>query len=463
MTIRRRLLLLLLPALAALMVGGGVVDYWIAVATTRDAFDRALASAAFAAGAYVQGGEAAASERDAPRATGMLRGDRIEGLRFYAISAPDGRLLAGDAQLAKLPLAHRAGHDKPTYADVVFGGLAVRVARLAVPTQLGAATVTVAETRERRQQAEHVMLLGKLLVDFAELDLTLLLIYVAVSFGLRPLAWLREQADGYSLRELQRFDDTRVPGELRALVVAFNRVLELLHDAALAQRRFVADAAHQMRTPVAGLLAQIELLQSEPRAARISAELGKLQRAAQSMAHSANQLLALARAEPLSALHGERNPVALDQLVQELVERHLERADRGGIDLGAEAGAARVLGNAWLLEDLLSNLIDNALKYTPHGGRVTVRSGIDAGRPFLEVEDDGPGIPESERARVRERFYRSPGSTGMGAGLGLSIVDEIARAHEGALSIGSGAAGRGARLRVCFAAQAPAAARAAPA
>jgi two-component system sensor histidine kinase TctE len=452
MTIRRRLLLLLLPALAVLMVSGGLVDYWIAVTTTSDAFDRALASTAVAALASPQSTDETAAVRYSPLATAVLRGDRSGGLRFYAISAPDGRLLAGNSQLAKmpLPLVGASEHGKPVYADALLGGLSVRVARLDVPTTLGTATVTVAETRERRQQAEHVVLLGKLLVDFAELDLTLLLIYIAVSFGLRPLGRLRDQAEGYSLRELQRFDDTRVPGELRPLVVAFNRVLELLHDAALAQRRFVADAAHQMRTPVAGLLAHIELLQGESRAAPIATELSKLQRSAQSMAHSANQLLALARAEPLSSLQDERKPVALDQLVQEMVERHLERADQRGIDLGAEAETVNVMGNPWLLEDLLSNLIDNALKYTPQGGRVTVRSGTDADRPFLEVEDDGPGIPESERVRVRERFYRSPGSPDIGAGLGLSIVEEIARAHDGTLTIGNGGAGHGARLRVRF-------------
>lgn len=448
-------MLLLLPALAFLMVGGGLVDYWIAVTTTRDAFDRALASAALAAVAYPQSPAETAAVHFSPLASAILRGDRTGGLRFYAISTPNGRLLAGNSQLAKLPLPMPAPseHGKPVYADAVFGGLAVRVARLDVPTQLGAATLTVAETRERRQQAEHVMLLGKLLVDFAELDLTLLVIYMAVSFGLRPLAWLRDHAESYSLRELQRFDDTQVPGELRPLVVAFNRVLELLHEAALAQRRFVADAAHQMRTPVAGLLAQIELLQVEPRAAPMAAELAKLQRGAQSMAHSANQLLALARAEPLSSLQDELKPVGLDRLVHELVERHLERADQRGIDLGAETEATTVMGNPWLLEDLLSNLIDNALKYTPQGGRVTVRSGLEGNRPFLEVEDDGPGIPESERARVRERFYRSPGSPGIGAGLGLSIVEEIARAHDGTLMIGSGATGRGARMRVRFGAR----------
>jgi two-component system sensor histidine kinase TctE len=241
-----------------------------------------------------------------------------------------------------------------------------------------------------------------------------------------------------------------VPGELRPVVVSFNRVLELLHDAAAAQQRFVADAAHQMRTPVAGLLAQLELLLREPRAAGVAAELATLQRGIQHLAHSANQLLSLARAEPIAALPEDLKPIALEQLVEQLIERHLDRADQGGIDLGAEAAPAQALGDAWLLEDLLGNLIDNALKYTPSGGHVTVRSGMEGRAPYLEVEDDGPGIPEAERARVRERFYRLPGSLGMGCGLGLAIVDEIARVHGATLSIGSGPQGRGTRMRVRF-------------
>jgi two-component system sensor histidine kinase TctE len=115
---------------------------------------------------------------------------------------------------------------------------------------------------------------------------------------------------------------------------------------------------------------------------------------------------------------------------------------------------AQTLGDAWLLEDLLANLIDNALKYTPRGGHVTVRSGLEGAAPYLEVEDDGPGIPEIERARVRERFYRLPGSAGIGCGLGLAIVDEIARVHGATLSIGAGPQGRGTRMRVRFGAAA---------
>jgi two-component system, OmpR family, sensor histidine kinase TctE len=439
MTLRRRLLLLLLPALAVLMLAGSFVDRWVAAASTRDAYDQALASAALAAAAAGSVGaiDTISTDSGPPAA------------RYLAIVAPDGTLLSGDAALAHLA-PPRAADTGPVFADALFRGRAVRLVSLEARTSRGLATVILAETRERREQTQRVMLLGKLLVDFAELDLTLLVVWAAVYFGLQPLGRLREQAEAHSRRELQRFDESRVPGELRPLVVAFNRVLELLHEAAQAQRRFVADAAHHLRTPVAGLLAQIEVLRSEPRAAPLAGELALLQRGAQSLAHSANQLLSLARAEPVSTQEALHAPVALEILVQELVERHVGRADQAGIDLGAEAHAARIAGDAWLLEDLLTNLIDNALKYTPRGGRVTVRSGVDVGRAYLEVEDDGPGIPECERTRVRERFYRRAGSPGIGVGLGLAIVDEIARAHRGSFTIGSGANDRGARLRVSF-------------
>jgi two-component system sensor histidine kinase TctE len=308
--------------------------------------------------------------------------------------------------------------------------------------------IAVAETLARRSRTQQVMLLGKLLIDFAELDVTLLLVRVAVYYGLRPLDRLTEQVEGHSARALQRFDEARVPGELRPLIVAFNRLLELLHDAAQAQQRFVADAAHQMRTPVAGLLAQLELLLNEPQAGAVSAQLGAVQRGIQQLARSANQLLALARAEPV--VQEQFGPVALKRLVEQLIERYLDRADKAGIDLGADTLGTSVQGNAALLEDLLENLIDNALKYAPRGGHVTVRSGLEGSQPYLEVEDDGPGVPESERGRVRERFYRLPGSAGIGCGLGLAIVDEIARVHGADFQIGSGPAGRGARMRVRF-------------
>jgi len=182
----------------------------------------------------------------------------------------------------------------------------------------------------------------------------------------------------------------------------------------------------------------------------MQADLSTLRRALQHVAHSANQLLVMARAEPMTVLLERLEPVGLVSLIGQIVERNLDRADLLKIDLGADVHPAEVLGDAWLLEDLLNNLVDNALNYTPAGGHVTVRCGDEAGVVFLEVEDDGPGIPQSERLRVRERFYRLPGSPGAGSGLGLAIVEQIARVHGADLSIETASGGQGARLRVSF-------------
>ena len=454
MTIRRRLLLLLLPALAILMLLGGLADYWIAVATTRNAYDQALAGAAMAAAASMRSDDGKLQISAAQRAA-VTRGPDAEGSTLYSITGPAGELIAGTAQLPPAPVSGSARSDSArsdnvSFRDADFQGLKLRVASLRTRSDAGPVTITVAETLQRRASTQRVMLLGKLLVDFAELDVTLLLIWIGVSFGLRPLARLRERVEEQSASTLQRFDVAEAPGELRPLILALNHLLELRHDAALSQRRFVADAAHQMRTPVAGLLAQLELLLQAPAAVAVQSELTTINRGVQQLAHTANQLLALARAEPVSAVGEGFKPVALRPLVEHLVERNIDRAVNAGLDLGADAQSAQVTGDAWLLEDLLGNLVDNALKYTPAGGRITVRCGVEQAHPFLEVEDDGPGIAESERLRVRERFYRLPGSPGTGCGLGLAIVDEISRAHNASFSIGVPAVGRGTRMRIRF-------------
>jgi len=171
------------------------------------------------------------------------------------------------------------------------------------------------------------------------------------------------------------------------------------------------------------------------------------------LSHTANQLLALARAEPTATAAVDFGDVDLRELAEEAVAKHFDRALRQRIDLGVEAARAKARGSAWLLREMLANLVDNALAYTPADGRVTVRCGLTADTPaqsYVEVEDDGPGIPPDQRARVTARFYRAPGTSGDGCGLGLAIVDEIVRGHHARLDIGNGANDRGTRVRVTF-------------
>jgi two-component system sensor histidine kinase TctE len=299
--------------------------------------------------------------------------------------------------------------------------------------------------------------------DVAQLLGTLLLVWIGVRVGLRPLLALRDQIARRSARDLAALDEAPVPNEVRPLTHALNRLFATVAQAADAQHRFLANAAHQLRTPLAGLQAQLELLSNELKQQSASdpalrERVARLHFGMQRLGHTANQFLALARAEPSANPAGDFRELDLADLAKDGVAAHFDHALVAHIDLGLEATPARVQASDWLLRELLANLIDNALAYTPPGGTVTVRCGsVGRGRlgsydAFLEVEDDGPGIPEAERTRVFERFYRIAGGEREGNGLGLAIVEEIARAHAATVELTSGAGGRGARVRVTFAA-----------
>jgi two-component system sensor histidine kinase TctE len=191
-------------------------------------------------------------------------------------------------------------------------------------------------------------------------------------------------------------------------------------------------------------------LAAEPAAQPIRGRLVTLQEGIRQLAHSANQLLTLARADPAANITAKNQPVDLKAIVGEVVAKFFDRALQANIDLGVEATPVIIHADPSLLDDLLSNLVDNALKYTPAGGSVTASAGMQNGKAFLAVEDTGPGIPEAERQRVRQRFYRLPNSPGHGSGLGLAIVDEIARLYGASVTIESGAGGRGTKVLLQF-------------
>jgi two-component system sensor histidine kinase TctE len=229
-----------------------------------------------------------------------------------------------------------------------------------------------------------------------------------------------------------------------------NRLFATVRDNTLAQRRFLENTAHQLRTPLTGIQAQLELLVAEEGAQAVRDRLILLHDATRRLAHTTHQFLALARSDSSADAQWEFAPVDLESIVESAVANHLSGAIAGGIDLGAEAKSVEVLGTPWLLQELLSNLIDNAVTHTPVGGSITVRCGRAGDIVFLEVVDSGKGIPEGERERVTERFYRGKNARGEGSGLGLAIVAEIARLHGAKWSISAGEEGRGTRVRIEF-------------
>jgi two-component system sensor histidine kinase TctE len=427
-SIRRRLLLFLLPPLTLLMLVGVFINYRTATIFVRAAYDQKLADMARSFATQIQQGK--------PTPTAAPSGI------LFSISTPGGQTLAGQPGLP----AAASGSAPLTYGDANLSGQDLRLATYRIPE----AVITVAENDASRPNPGRFILASNWLIDFIQLDIILLIVWIGVHFGLKPLLALRRQIEARSARELSPLDTAPVPAEVRPLIDALNLLFELHAGAAQAQGRFVADTAHQLRTPIAGLLGSLQVLMREPGAAPLQSRLASLYEGVSTLSHSANQLLALARADRSTTLNDGFGKTDLKSVVERIVERNVDRAVECGLDLGAECSPASVEANARLLDDLLGNLMDNALKYTPSGGRVTVRCGYDAGRPFLEVEDDGPGIPESERPRVLERFYRIPGSAPGGCGLGLAIVDEIAKQHDARLSIESGAAHRGVRINLLF-------------
>jgi two-component system sensor histidine kinase TctE len=365
----------------------------------------------------------------------------------YAVRDTQGRLLLGDAQLPPVSIADASDQ---VFALARLDRRNVRTLTSRFDTTAGVLLLSTADVRASHEPAARFGLMSTLLWDFVQLDLTLVLVWVGIQLGLRPIKKLREEIGRRSALDLRPIDESFVPREIAPVVVTLNRLFEMLRTSVQSQRQFIANTAHQLRTPITGMQAQLELLAAEPAAAPIKHRLATLQEAIRRLSHSANQLLSLARADPTVNIAAKNERVALDAIVGEVVAKFFDRALAAEIDLGAEVQPASMMADSSLLDDLLSNLVDNALKYTPPGGTVTVSAGQRHGKTFIAVEDSGRGIPPSERQHVRQRFYRLPDSPGHGSGLGLAIVEEIARLYEGTLTIDAGPNGNGTRVSVEF-------------
>ena len=360
-----------------------------------------------------------------------LRGEYLSGDRAVPVPADDDRGPLGEVQ----------------FRDDVVNNDAVRVAYLwaDTPGRSGTAAplIQVAETLGKRSRLVSEIIKGVILPQFVILPLAVLLVWLALARGIAPLNELQRRIRSRDSSDLSPIDEREAPEEVSPLVRAINDLLARLDQSLKAQKHFLADAAHQLKTPLAGLRTQAELAQreiesgietgnSDPQAVKRS--LQQISLASQRAAHMVNQLLAMARAEdPQHAAH--KQAVNLSRLAQEAVQDFVPRALEKRIDLGLEGSELNppllIQGNATLLRELIRNLVDNALLYTPAGGTVTVRVLDD---PFgqvvvLQVEDSGPGIAPLEREQVFLPFYRVLGTNVDGSGLGLAIVREIAQQH----------------------------------
>jgi two-component system sensor histidine kinase TctE len=443
-SISRRLIFWLAVPLMLLALCGALVHYFNSVAPGVISSDRRLRDAANALMAHVLVREnQVVVDPGAEGKSPLPSPDSIK----YALRDGQGRLLGGDPQL---PLVALSPETSQLFAMAQIDHRSMRTLTTRFDTRAGAVLITVADARPAGEPVARFGFMSTLLWDFVQLDVTLVLVWVGIQLGLRPVKRLRAEIAERSPLDLRPIEEASVPREIAPVVVTLNRLFTLLRTAVQSQQQFIANTAHQLRTPITGMQAQLDLLAAEPAAQPIKERLLTLQEGIRQLAHSANQLLTLARADPAANLAAKIQTVDLNAIVGEVVARFFDRALHANIDLGLEAQPVAVRADPSLLDDLVSNLVDNALKYTPAGGSVTASAGMQNGKAFLAVEDTGPGIPPEDRQRVRQRFYRLPNSPGHGSGLGLAIVDEIAQLYGATLAIGPGRGGVGTRVLVQF-------------
>lgn len=445
LSLRQRLLLWLLPPIVLLTGIWIWAAYAIVIHFASLAYDRALEDTVETLAAQVSVGSGNFQIDLPPAARRMVAFDRVDRI-YYSIADGRGTLHAGN-KLVPPSQGSASIPNRTIFYDSRIDGRAVRVAERALTADSARLTIRVAETLEKRRILAGEVLFYMIGPQFLFLSGIVLFLWAGVGRGVAPLTGIRDAISRRTHDDLSPLDDKGLPAEVHQQVQAINDLMARLDTVLDSQRRFIADAAHQLRTPVTTLRTQVELALRAPDPAEM---LAKLDNASRRLVRLTNQLLDLSRAEA-----GRSTPVAMEPLdvadiVRETVAWFVPEALEREIDITVELAEAMppFVGNRHMLEQMLANLVDNAIRYNGKGGHVCVVGGMDAGSFTLTVRDDGPGIPEEQRQQVLERFYRPSSSRSGGSGLGLAIAREIALLHGGGLTLNAPQGGTGLEIRV---------------
>jgi two-component system sensor histidine kinase TctE len=441
-SLRQRLLTwLLLPlVLVGVVAAGGA--YVFVEKRLVASYDQDLSDIAAALAPYIakRGAELAltfSAETDA-----VLRSDTTDRI-LYAASGPNGEFLGGDRGLPSPPETWTGA--APVFWDARLNGERIRVVahrRVAYGLPV---TLVAAETTHKRERAALEAMFSAILPT-ALLSLAAVgAVIFGVRRGLGPLDRLREEIQARSHLDLSPVAERDVVEELRPVVRELNAMLARLGDAQRTQVRFIANAAHQLRTPIAGLVAQLDLARSGP--AR-DEHIAQARDGAARLARLAQQLLSLAAADPAANPQLEQHPCDLSEIVKDRANAWLRITLSRGVEMEFDLAQAPIQGNAVLVGELATNLVDNAARYGARNVRIATRHWGESS--VLEVTDDGPGIPESEREHIFERFRRLDNESTEGSGLGLSIVREIAQRHGATVELTDGPERSGTRIGVLF-------------
>ena len=428
MSLRRQLLLALLAVVLAAGVLASAATYYSARSEITGLLDEELRQVALSLRehALLDLSALGAATPDLERSVVVQIWDR-NGLVFYLSNAE-----------TPLPLSQRPG-----FSTLSHEGREWRMYTL----RAGAQTIQAAQPSAERNTRAATAALRVLLPVLGALPLIGVLVWLVLERGLAPLARVAEAVRLRHAAALEPLPAAGLPEEIAPLVAALNNLLARLGDALAAQRRFASDAAHELRTPLTALALQIQLVGRARGEAERNAAIARLDERLKRATRVVEQLLLLARLEP-EATQQPPKPVALAPLARSVAADAAPLAAQKGVALEVtRAEAVAVSGAEDALRILAANLVDNAIRYTPSGGRVEVRAFQERDSAVLEVADDGIGIPAAERARVFDRFYRGAGAEGAGSGLGLAIARQVAELHDGCIELGDGLGGRGLRVR----------------
>lgn len=417
------------------------VTYLIAQSIANAPFDRSLENSVQAIAQQIKSVDGQISLILPVSARKILRADENDTIYFQVIGY-NGELIAGDKDVP-LPIEGESSQiGVVAFRDSRIYANNVRIASTPVtfnseqPSKV--ILVQVAETLEKRAQLANEIIKGVILPQFIILPIVVVLVWFGLTRGLAPLNALQNRIRNRRVDDTSPIEERAAPQEIMPLISSFNDVLYQLEDSVLSQKRFIADAAHQLKTPLAGLRMQAELAQRENSPEELQRSLEQISDSSMRATRLVQQLLSLARMEN-STNTSEKILIDLSVEAERATKNWLNAAWEKNIDLGYESHDQdlQIFGNPVMLKELFNNLLDNAIKYTPQRGHITVdvRHSDHPNILVIEVKDTGPGIPPEERQLVLERFYRVLGSDVEGSGLGLAIVKEIATQHGGKLEI----------------------------
>lgn len=449
-SIRRRLLNWLMIPLLVLSLVSVVGSYLVAVQLTRAVFDQNLITAADAVLARVKNDNGRINVVVPEQSEQMLTENKD--LLLYDVYSLDGKRLTGLKGLSapdKLP-----GDNQPIlFGDEVVGGQQFRVVILKTTTsRTGPIILQVGETRNSRSQYRRSILLSIFIPQLILIVFALVAVWLGIGKGLNPLNKVREAVARRSPADLSPLEEQNAPYELRSLITALNGLLGRIKEDMVRQERFAANAAHQLRTPLAGIKTYLELMSKMSKDPELDKMLFEVRAGVDRITRTVQQLLSLSRAE--HAVDTVATVIDLNEIVLEAATDVVPESIKHNVELELNTSnqPALIEGEPVSLKELTTNLLENAIRYNHAGGHVNVIT-INNGQVELIVDDDGMGIPESDREQVFERFYRINRSSNLdveGSGLGLSIVSEIAKAHGAMVKIGAGSSGKGTRISITF-------------